>query len=184
MIHIPSSNLSGHGILLRRDFLVLLLEEARARGILKVEGTTPEIESQLQPLRGAEKNFAASFMAAPERRSIIPLWDDAAGIITIAGLDAHLDISTPRDGKVRFKSIHVAPELRRKGIGRALARVSLAQADARRLTASFDPAVAPLFESIRRERLAAKGEEVAPLHEKQVTGERASGASQTNQGAA
>jgi hypothetical protein len=120
MIQIPSPELSGYGILLRRDFLALLLEEARARGIVTVEGT-PEIEDMLKPLRGVEKNVFVAPMAAPVTHAVVPIWDDAAGTITIAGLDAHLDISTPRDGKVRFKSIHVAPEQRKQGLGRALA---------------------------------------------------------------
>jgi ribosomal protein S18 acetylase RimI-like enzyme len=173
MIQIPSPELSGYGILLRRDFLALLLEEARARGIATVEAGTPEIEDMLKPLRGVEKNALIAPMAAPVAQAVVPIWDDAAGTITIAGLDAHLDISSPRDGKVRFKSIHVSPELRKRGIGRALARVALAQAEARRLTPTFDPQVSGLFESIRRERLAAKGEEVAAIHDqKQSTGER------------
>ena len=182
MIQVPSPELSGYGILLKRDFLVLLLEEARGRGVVSVEGGTQDIEDQLKNLRGVEKNAIVAPMAAPEHHAVIPVWDDATGVISVSGLDAHLDISTPRDGKVRFKAIHVAPELRKRGLGRALARVALAQAEARRLTPSFDPAVAALFESIRRERLVAKGEEVAPIHEKQTTGERVG--PQTNQGAA
>ena len=178
MIQIPPQY-QGTGIV--RDFLALLLEEAWARR-LKVEGEG-ELEAQIASLRGNEK-IAEKQMAAPQHVALVPVWDEAAGVISAAGLDVHLDISTPRNGKVRIKGIHVDPALRGKGIGRSLARVALSQAEARRLSVTFDASILPLFESVRRERLANKSEENGgglKSVEQQPTGEQRK--QQTNIGA-
>lgn len=70
----------------------------------------------------------------------------SSGCDRLTQIDAHVDISTPRNGKVHFKGIYVAKALRGRGI-------ILYQAETRRLTVTFDPAIKPIFEIIRKKRL-------------------------------
>jgi hypothetical protein len=85
--------------------------------------------------------------------------------VCVDGSEIRIDFTKPLtavDRAVQVESIHVPQELRGKGYGKEVARLFLAQAQARGLTVVFSDAVRPFFEKIVRGPQPARAARAPP----------------------